>query len=499
MVERPRFRPALSMLIAASSLIWLVSATPAGAASARFRGPGPLVRRNMNISTLVGNQDENAIAVNPVNPQNIVAESVLDHGSPDSIAGLMETYTFDGGQHWTTKLIANGDNLGTSCCDESLSFDSSGNLFMTYLFDNSGAVPVAESTDGGVSFHLIHVIQPTEPPASLRSAAGLPARLQVRAREEEAGGDQPTITTGAGEVWVTYTSFSNTSSAYVIQAAGAAIGDRGGVSGWVGPQNVPTKAGRGDYGDVAIGSRGQVMVTYQNPTGGQGPADLYVSLDADGVGPGGFSTPRNIDQTNVGGFDYIPAQSERSIDAEANLAWDRGRNHRVYIVWTSETPNESNDTDIMLQWSDNAGQTWSPPVRVNNDSTTNSQFMPSIAVNQTTGAVALSWYDSRNDRGNGKLGDTDGVPNDDAALYGTYTLDGGATFAPNFRISKGTSNATDAGSGLDYGDYTHAAFVQGGSNGFFYPVWSDNSNSTGDNPDGKLHAFDLYTSQVVIP
>ena len=65
----------------------------------------------------------------------------------------------------------------------------------------------------------------------------------------------------------------------------------------------------------------------------------------------------------------------------------------------------------------------------------------------------------------------------------------------NFRVGKGVSNSGDANSGLDYGDYQGMAF-HGGN---FYPVWSDNSNSTGDNPNGKLHALDIYTAKVHVP
>jgi hypothetical protein len=132
---------------------------------------------------------------------------------------------------------------------------------------------------------------------------------------------------------------------------------------------------------------------------------------------------------------------------------------------------------------------------VNDDHTANSQFMPSIAVDQTTGNVALSWYDARNDLGAGGSGDTDGIPNDDVQIWGTYSTNGGVSFAPNFRISAGTSNASDAAYGFDYGDYTHAAFVAGS----FWPVWSDNSNSTRNNPDGTLHQLDLYAAKVAIP
>jgi hypothetical protein len=61
-------------------------------------------------------------------------------------------------------------------------------------------------------------------------------------------------------------------------------------------------------------------------------------------------------------------------------------------------------------------------------------------------------------------------------------------------MSAGTSNAGVAGNPLDYGDYTQAAFVDG----TFWTVWSDNSNSTGDNPDGTLHALDIYVAPLKI-
>jgi len=167
----------------------------------------------------------------------------------------------------------------------------------------------------------------------------------------------------------------------------------------------------------------------------------------------------------------------------------------VYEIWTQETPNESDNMDIMLQFSDNNGATWSPAVRLNDDHTVNSQFNPAIAVDQATGDVAVSWYDCRNDLGMGGPGDTDGIPNDDAQIWATFSTNGGASFAPNFQVSAGTSNAPDTGSFFDYGDYTHAAF----QSHLFYPAWSDNSNSTGQNPDGTLHQLDLFTATVHIP
>jgi hypothetical protein len=60
------------------------------------------------------------------------------------------------------------------------------------------------------------------------------------------------------------------------------------------------------------------------------------------------------------------------------------------------------------------------------------------------------------------------------------------------QISAGTSNAPDAHNGIDYGDYSGLAFY----GGVAHPAWSDNSNSTGTNPDGTLKKLDIYTAAV---
>jgi hypothetical protein len=339
---------------------------------------------------------------------------------------------------------------------------------MTYLVNSNGDILVALSTDGGRSFTKVEDLQTKF-------------------------GDQPSIAVGQNSVWVSYTA----SPGNQIQAFGAPVTGLGRFGSFSAPENVPSPGSNGDYGDTAVGPAGQVMVTYQNAENGQGGTNIYTAVDPDGLGPSGFGTPTLVTHSHVGGFDFIAPQPNRSVDAEANLAWDRtggAHNGRVYLIWTQETPNESDNTDIMLQHSDDNGATWSPAVTLNDDHTANSQYNPAIALDQSSGNVAVSWYDTRNDSGTGGSGDTDGVPNDDFQIWATDSTDGGATFAPNFQVSAGTSNAVDANSFFDTGDYTHAAFVSG----TFWPAWSDNSNSTGDNPDGTLHQLDLFTAKVVI-
>jgi hypothetical protein len=472
----------LCAIVAASLLL---VAAPAGAAPQGRLSVGP----NVDVSRRSGNQAEQAVAVNPTNPNNIVIVSNLEFGT-----GMWESYSFDGGATWTRHLVAKGGNLGASCCDPTLSFDAYGNLFMGYLYQYvDNVVPIALSTDGGRSFRLIAELH--APP--LPESTG-PNRANVGAPDDEEEGrgrvtDQPTVTSGAGTVWVTYNASGG------IQAAGAAVSGLGKVAHFTQPQEAPGSRdplGEGsNYGDVAIGPTGQVAVTYQTPADGEQPSTIKVNVDPDGIGPAGFGPPVVVATDGAGGFDYIPAQSGRSVDAEAGMAYDRtdgGHRGRLHLLYTRETPDESNDTDVMTRYSDDGGHTWGPALRVNDDATTNSQFHPRIALDQATGFLMAGWHDARSDLGAGGPGDTNGIPNDDAQYWGSASFDGGATWVRNVRISAGTSNASYAQNGVDYGDYSGLACFGGSC----YPAWADNSNSTGDNPGGTLHTLDVYTARV---
>src|SRR5438477_4703801 len=118
------------------------------ALAAAHAGPGPATPVNVDISQRHFNESEEAIAVNPTNPDNIVTVTNVGHGEAGLAAGMFEGVSFDGGKTWMRKLIALGgsDPLGDGCCDPSLSFDSHGNLFMTYLYEAEDQVPVALST-----------------------------------------------------------------------------------------------------------------------------------------------------------------------------------------------------------------------------------------------------------------------------------------------------------------------------------------------------------------
>jgi len=457
-------------------IIGVVVAIPVRTASA---GSIPL---NVDVSQRNLNESEETIAINPTNSNNIVMVSNVGHREAGLTAGMFEAVSFDGGATWTGHLIGNNDNLGDACCDPSLSFDQFGNLFLAYLFEVENVVPVALSTDGGLTFNVIEEV--IAPPQGTPTKSGGDNRGLFRFV------DQPTITTGHGEVWVVF------NAGGPMFATGARVTGFGHVRPFIQGEVVPG-TNNCTYGDVAIGPAGQVMQVCTLTESGQGGGKLFVNVDPDGLGPANFGNRVFVAETHVGGFDFIPAQMDRSIDAEPGLAWDRtGGPHsgRVYLVYTKEQKNESDNTDIYVRYSDDDGATWSEGVRVNDDKTVNSQFLPKIALDPTTGNIATVWYDARMDLGSGGPGDTDGVPNTDAQFWGAFSTDGGVSFSPNIQISAGTSNSHDSGNGIDYGDYSGLAFY----GGMAHPAWADNSNSTATNPDGALHQFDVYSASVPV-
>lgn len=409
----------------------------------------------INISKFAGNQSESFVVINPTNPLNVVAFS-----NEASSNNTFRAYSFDGGVTWTKGDI----NVGAACCDgQAVAFDSFGNLFLVYIDNTLGKIQLINSTNGGVSFSA---------PTTVGTG----------------GIDQPSLAAGNGSIWVDWNSGGN------MVARGAPVSGLGTFGPFAALQSIPSASG--SFGGIAVGpgagGTGKVIVVYQSPTSGQGPATIFANVDPDGLGASGFGSRITITSTNVGGFDFIPAQNGRSIDAECGVAWDATGgtfNNRIYLVYVDETPDESNNTDIMVRTSDNDGTTWSAAKKVNDDATTRSQFNPYISLDETSGAIGVTFHDCRND--NGTLG-TNGVANDDAQYFATFSTDGGATFAANTQLSCGFSNAADAANGIDYGDYVGTDTYCG----VVFGVWADNSNCTGDNPAGTLNSFDLNAKSL---
>jgi FG-GAP-like repeat len=186
----------------------------------------------------------------------------------------------------------------------------------------------------------------------------------------------------------------------------------------------------------------------------------------------------------VGGFYPIPPQSRRTIDAEAGFAFDRNplspHFGRLYLVYTDVPSSGSAATQIMVRFSDNNGSDWSAAIRIDDDNSGRSKFLPRIFSNPRSGNVAVCWHDARNSSTNTAMEEFCSLttPNTAAPIFLSNAQIGAA-------LSTSTANA------IQFGDYSGLVYHQGRA----HPVWADSSNSTGDNPDGTS-AFDIYTARV---
>jgi hypothetical protein len=442
-----------SLFAGAAALAAVLFLAP-GAAHAQITGAV-----DNDLSQKNGSDSECATAKNPANPDQVFAFCNT------SGAGMFAARSTDGGVTWfypdpSDKTIVDGDpGQGTSaCCDPTLAWDTFGNLFITYINASLNGIVTILSTDGGGTF------------SDLVTFTG--------------GVDQPTVvaadTTQPGApvaVWIVW----NQSGSMV--ARGAPVTGLGAVGAFTALQTAPGTSGC-SFGDIAV-SRAGVVVQSCTPSGGETGGNIIVNVDADGLGPGGFGPAIVAGTTKVGGFDFIPAQPTRSVDPETGLVWDANPASphfgRLYLMYTDEVVQEQNDLDIMLKFSDDNGATWSsPPIRVNDDATQLSQFLPKISIDDAVGNFMICWHDCR-----------ESAPNTAMREYctGAGTAGASPTFVPNVAI--GDALSTSPGDGFDFGDYSGLDY----SSGVGHPIWGDSSNSTGTNPNGTS-SFDAQTDRV---
>jgi prepilin-type processing-associated H-X9-DG protein len=136
-----------------------------------------------------------------------------------------------------------------------------------------------------------------------------------------------------------------------------------------------------------------------------------------------------------------------------------GHDDDLYVTWAD---GRTGDEDVLLRRSTDAGATWSPPVKVNdNRADGTAQFLPKVDVT-TGGRVNVLFLDGRNDPSK-KLLDA----------YLATSSDGGRTF-DNVRVSAQPFDSTVGPTfGDDYGtDFgTKLGLTSGG--GKAYAAWTD--------------------------
>lgn len=343
--------------------------------TASFSSPAAQTYTNVQLNTVADMPEETGIAINPMNPDNII--------------GVAQTpcrfYTSsDGGETWTDGFLDDPYDLG----DPTVVFDGDGNAYYCYigLWSHTG-IFVNRSTDGGYTWQEAGV-------AVVERVGSVPFE------DKSYPVADCTTSPHRGNVYVGWTQFDTYGSSAPADSSRIHFSrstDHGQT--WTPPVVVSDIGGDcRDQDDTvegavpAVGPDGTIYVAWSSPRG--------IEFDLSTDGGLTFGVDRIISD-QPGGWDFTVPGLDRCngmpiTKTDYSYGPYRGR---VYVGWSDQ---RHGDTDVFLIYSDDNGDSWSPRVRVNDDPVGNGreQFFPWIDVDPVTGIIYAVFYDRREDAGN---------------------------------------------------------------------------------------------------
>jgi hypothetical protein len=360
-------------------------------------------------------QNEPFVAVDPSNANHIVVGAnswQVGNGHYEVFAYT----TFNGGKTWSASqpyITRNAARINAA--DPTVAFGSDGAVYFAFvaLTPAQGAVAVSRSGDGGLTW-----------------------TSQSWATSFTGAADKPAIAFGNGNLYLYY---QNGSLNSLVSS------DR--ANSW-GSASVIEAGGRNAA--PVVDAKGNVSVFYNTNN-----AIRLARLTANDSSAYNLSTVATATALQPRSASYragiYPAAA---IDARGTM----------YVAW-ADGRNAGMGNDIMYSRSVNGGSSWSAAARVNSDSGSADQLMPSIAAGKD-GMVSIAWLDTRNDPAN--------VNYD---VYMARSADG-VNFGADSRVSNVSSNPNNdpRTQGSMIGDY----FALAAGNGVVYSVWTDTRNNNED-------------------
>jgi hypothetical protein len=381
---------------------------------------------NVRVDQALYAPEETAIAIDPTDPNRIVA---VAQG-----LGCYYYRSIDGGATWIEGSITDPFDLG----DPSLTMDANGIAYYGYIgtWQHSG-IFVTRSTDAGATW------RPGVPIIEHNGAAPF--------EDKEYPGCDRTNGPYAGSLYVAWTQFDAYNSANPADSTRILFSysrDQGAT--FVPPIKVSDRGGNClDGGDTvegavpATGPDGTVYLAWAGPRG----------LEFDRSTDGGITWGADRVISDIpGGWDFAVSGILRVnglpvTKTDLSIGPYSGR---VFVLWSDQ---RNGDTDVFLIHSDDRGGHWSPRVRVNGDPVGNGrdQFFPWIDVDPMTGHVYVVFYDRRATTGT------------NTEVWLATSTDGGDTFAEE-PISQ---SPFEPNASIFFGDYIGIA----AQNGRVRPFW----------------------------
>ncbi|MGB4850324.1 MAG: T9SS type A sorting domain-containing protein [Saprospiraceae bacterium] len=199
----------------------------------------------------------------------------------------------------------------------------------------------------------------------------------------------------------------------------------------------------GPNGEIYVGWAGPLGLTFNKSTD-QGLTWLDNEIVVNSI-PGGWDY-------NINGLQRCNGLPITACDLSSGP--NRGT---IYINWTDQR-NGATNTDVLLTKSTDGGNTWSSPVKVNDDFSNHNQFLTWMTIDQTTGFLYFVFYDRRNYVG------------DSTDVFVAVSMDGGNTFI-NRKISESPFVPTNQ---VFFGDYNNIT----AANGIIRPIWTRLNNGS---------------------
>jgi len=414
---------------------------------------------------------EPMLVENPRNPLNLVGGSKFFTDPKHYQFQIGYFSSFDGGCTWTDGgLLPGFQQQFTTTSDITFAFGTHNDVYAAVLYEAHGGmsgIAVSASSDGGRTFgNPVSVFESDEskvfndkPWIAVDQTSGPRNGTIYIAWSYDYGND-----CGAGNPCVGEVAFSRSidggrtfSRVQLIEGSAPFCANP-----------LPDRPPHSTRCDGAIGatpvvaSDGILAVAFLNSyaaieQAGNGiPDRLLVVTSPDGgatwTAPVSIATISDIDG-------YFPPERYRNLSLPA-FACDPSTG-QLYITWSDKA---TGDADILFSASQDYGQSWSAPLRVNDDPLRNGaeQFQPQMAV-APDGVISISFFDTRLDPKH-KLID----------VYLAQSRDHGATFLKNERVTTQSWDPTvdapiDEYGSQFIGDYQGLAV----DNLFAHPFWND--------------------------
>jgi len=431
----------------------------------------------LDVDTNAGSREPH-IAVNPLDSTNVAVASVGNLLKLSTDTGA--TFPIMVNPVMPVSLV----NIGGYgfCGDPSLTFDSQGRFFWSYL---------ACSFSGGNLLDLSVVVVQVNPitGAIIGTATDLTPGINIDDKNWIIADENP-LSPNADNLYIVWTDLGVTRVTFSMST------DQG--ANWT-PNQAVSVAGEGFVWPphITTAPNGDVYVTYPTNACAGGTSTIQVLRDTNG----GSQLAAGVGFQKATSFGLGQADITCNVQSVAgaipgSASWMQGSQAaytmadplvagKIYVIGNDDPDNDftaGDSADVVMIISLNNGVNWGAPFTIGPANSGTFQVMPTGAIDEF-GNIAVTWYDSRS-------GNLNGANNNLLDLYGTFSTDGGASFTAEFLVSDNQFDP-DLGASqrfagppptLRIGEYNGIA-VQ---NCLAYAVWTGN--------DGNNHEiyFDTF-------